>query len=86
MSDKQTKTGTVKQVIGAVVDVYFSGGLPEIYTALEIDNHGQKLVLETQQHLGGNTVRTIAMGTTDGLKRGDEVTNTGDNITVPVGD
>jgi len=86
MSEKTTKQGTVKQVIGAVVDVYFEGVLPEIYTALEIDNHGKKLVLETQQHLGGNLVRTVAMGTTDGLKRGDDVINTGDNITVPVGD
>lgn len=86
MSEKSQKTGTVKQVIGAVVDVYFTGELPKIYTALEINNHGQKLVLETQQHLGGNLVRTIAMGTTDGLRRGDEVINTGDNITVPVGE
>jgi len=84
MSDK--KTGVIKQIIGAVVDVYFPGDLPEIYTALEINNHGQKLVLETQQHLGGNVVRAIAMGTTDGLKRGDSVVNTGDNITVPVGE
>ena len=96
MSEKTTKqgiptfakatVGEVKQVIGAVVDVYFQGELPEIYTALEIDNHGKKLVLETQQHLGGNLIRTIAMGTTDGLKRGDEVINTGAGITVPVGD
>jgi F-type H+-transporting ATPase subunit beta len=86
MSEKLQKNGTVKQVIGAVVDVYFQGELPEIYTALEIDNHGKKLVLETQQHLGGNLVRTVAMGTTDGLKRGDEVINTGAGITVPVGD
>ena len=86
MSEKSQKTGIIKQVIGAVVDVEFQGDLPEIYTALEIDSHGQKLVLETQQHLGGSVVRTIAMGTTDGLRRGDEVINTGDNITVPVGE
>ena len=67
MSEKTTKNGTVKQVIGAVVDVYFSGDLPEIYTALEIDNHGKKLVLETQQHLGGNVVRAIAMAQPTGL-------------------
>ena len=77
--------GTVKQIIGAVVDVHFEGELPEVYTALEIDNNGKKLVLETQQHIGSNLVRTIAMGSTDGLKRGDEVTNTGVGITVPVG-
>jgi len=86
MSEKLQKNGTVKQVIGAVVDVEFPEMLPEVYTALEIDNHGHKLVLETQQHLGANVVRTVAMGTTDGLKRGDIVVNTGNNITVPVGD
>jgi len=83
-TEASAKVGTVKQIIGAVVDVHFQGGLPEIYTALEIDNHGKKLVLETQQHLGGKVVRTVAMGSTDGLKRGDAVVNTGDNITVPV--
>lgn len=73
-------------MIGAVVDAQFEGDLPEIYNALEIDNNGKKLVLETQQHLGADLVRTIAMGSTDGLKRGDAVVNTGHNITVPVGD
>ncbi|MFH1255450.1 MAG: F0F1 ATP synthase subunit beta [bacterium] len=86
MSEKTNKQGVVKQVIGAVVDVQFEGELPKIYNALEIDNHGKKLTLETQQHLGANVVRTIAMGSTDGIRRGDEVVNTGDNITVPVGD
>ncbi len=93
MPEKQTKietpvktTGTIKQIIGAVVDVYFEGDLPDIYTALEIDNHGKKLVLETQQHLGAGVVRTVAMGPTDGLRRGDKAINTGANITVPVGD
>jgi len=86
MPEKQIKTGLVKQIIGAVVDVQFSGALPEVYTALEIDNHGKKLVLETQQHLGAGMVRAVAMGSTDGLKRGDKVVNTGGNITVPVGD
>ena len=85
MSDKQN-VGMVKQVIGAVVDVQFETDLPDIYTALEIDLSGKKLVLETQQHLGGNTVRTVAMGSTDGLKRGDKVINTGAGITVPVGE
>ncbi len=77
--------GKVKQIIGAVVDVHFEGDLPEIYTALEVDNNGKKVVLETQQHTGSNVVRAVAMGSTDGLKRGDKVTNTGVGITVPVG-
>lgn len=77
--------GTVKQIIGAVVDVHFEGELPEVYTALEIDVNGKKLVLEAQQHTGSNVVRAIAMGSTDGLRRGDKVTNTGVGITVPVG-
>jgi len=77
--------GKIKQIIGAVVDVQFSGELPEIYTALETRVKGRKLVLETQQHIGSNLVRAIAMGTTDGLRRGDEVENTGQGITVPVG-
>ena len=86
MTEKLQKIGVVKQVIGVVVDVHFDGDLPEIYTALEIDNHGKKLVLETQQHLGNNVVRTIAIGTTDGLKRGDKAIDTEKNILVPVGD
>jgi F-type H+/Na+-transporting ATPase subunit beta len=77
--------GTVKQIIGAVVDVHFENDLPEIYTALEVDNNGKKLVLETQQHTGSNVVRAVAMGSTDGLKRGDKVANTGVGISVPVG-
>ncbi len=81
------KNGKVKQIIGAVVDVSFEGDLPEVYTALETKNNkGDKLVLEVQQHIGGNTVRTIAMGSTDGFKRGDEVVDTGAGISVPVGD
>lgn len=85
MKNENTKTGKVKQVIGAVVDVEFSDQLPEIYTALKIITADGELVLETQQHLGSGLVRTVAMGTTDGLKRGDEVINTGETITVPVG-
>ncbi|MHB8572702.1 MAG: F0F1 ATP synthase subunit beta [Candidatus Dormibacteria bacterium] len=79
--------GRVSQVIGAVVDVEFdSGNLPEILTALELTGgDGSRLVLEVQQLLGNNTVRTIAMGATDGLRRGVEVTNTGAPIRVPVG-
>ncbi|QDM40267.1 MULTISPECIES: F0F1 ATP synthase subunit beta [Bacteria] len=81
----QTTTGTIAQVIGAVVDVAFEGELPAILTALETDNNGNKLVLEVAQHLGENTVRTIAMDSTEGLTRGQRVTNTGAQISVPVG-
>ena len=78
--------GTITQLIGAVVDVKFDGDLPEIYTALEADNAGNKLVLEVAQHLGENSsVRTIAMDSTEGLKRGDKVKNTKAPISVPVG-
>ena len=79
------KFGKIVQVIGAVVDVKFDNDLPEILTALECDNNGLRVVLEVAQHLGENTVRTIAMDTTEGLKRGDKVINTGTPITVPVG-
>ncbi|MGA1598965.1 MAG: F0F1 ATP synthase subunit beta [bacterium] len=79
-------TGRIVQVMGPVVDVAFdSGDLPAIYTALEIPITEGKLVCEVQQHLGENTVRTISMGSTDGLNRGLEVTNTGQPITAPVG-
>jgi F-type H+-transporting ATPase subunit beta len=81
----ENKFGKIVQVIGAVVDVKFENQLPEILTALECDNNGLRVVLEVAQHLGENTVRTIAMDTTEGLKRGDKVTNTGKPITVPVG-
>ena len=78
-------TGRISQVIGAVVDVQFDDKLPEILTALEADNNGQRLVLEVAQHLGENTVRTIAMDSTDGVVRGLEVRDTGAPISVPVG-
>ncbi|HKL56514.1 MAG TPA: F0F1 ATP synthase subunit beta [Roseovarius sp.] len=78
--------GTITQVIGAVVDVQFGDHLPEILNALETDNNGKRLVLEVAQHLGENTVRTIAMDATEGLVRGQDVTDTGGPITVPVGD
>jgi F-type H+-transporting ATPase subunit beta len=81
----QTTNGTISQVIGAVVDVSFEGELPAILNALETDNNGQRLVLEVAQHLGENTVRTIAMDTTEGLTRGQPVNDTGSQITVPVG-
>ena len=77
--------GTIAQVIGAVVDVKFEGDLPMILSALHAQNQGKTLVLEVAQHLGENTVRTIAMDTTDGLVRGAEVVDTGGPITVPVG-
>ncbi len=80
-----SKKGRITQIIGAVVDVNFENDLPEIYTALEATNSGNKLVLEVAQHLGENDVRTIAMDATEGLKRGDEVINTGSPISVPVG-
>ena len=79
------KTGKITQVIGAVVDVKFEGELPEILTALECNNSGNRLVLEVAQHLGESSVRTIAMDATEGLKRGDEVKDTGAPIKVPVG-
>ncbi len=80
-----SKKGKITQVIGAVVDVKFDGELPEILTALECNNGGNRLVLEVAQHLGESSVRTIAMDSSEGLKRGDEVTNTGQPIQVPVG-
>jgi len=80
------KVGKVRQVMGAVVDVQFDGHLPEILNALETKNHGQRLVLEVAQHLGENTVRTIAMDSTEGLVRGQDVVDTGSPIAVPVGD
>ncbi len=77
--------GRITQVIGAVVDVEFDGALPAILNALELDNHGNRLVLEVAQHMGESSVRTIAMDSTDGLVRGMPVTDTGAPITVPVG-
>ncbi len=77
--------GKVTQIIGAVVDVQFDDHLPEILNALETDNNGKTLVLEVAQHLGESTVRTIAMDATEGLVRGQEVTDTGGPIMVPVG-
>ena len=78
--------GKITQVIGAVVDVQFDNHLPAILNALETTNNGKRLVLEVAQHLGENTVRTIAMDATEGLVRGLEVGDTGGPITVPVGD
>jgi F-type H+-transporting ATPase subunit beta len=77
--------GKVTQITGAVVDVRFEGELPNILNALELDNDGNRLILEVAQHLGESTVRTIAMDTTDGLVRGQKVTDLGEPISVPVG-
>jgi F-type H+-transporting ATPase subunit beta len=79
-------TGRVTQVIGAVIDVQFDGDLPAILNSLECVNKGNRLVLEVAQHLGENTVRTIAMDATEGVMRGLEVTDTGIGIQVPVGE
>ena len=81
-------TGKVKQIIGAVIDVQFAEGeLPEIYNALELKRkNGDKVVLEVQQHLGEDSVRTIAMDGTEGLVRGMDVTDTGKAIAMPTGD
>ena len=76
-------SGSVTQVIGAVVDVQFQGDLPPIMSALEVQDHEIRLVLEVAQHLGENTVRAIAMDSTDGLTRGQSVVNTGAPIKVP---
>jgi len=95
MSEKNTESseapiehriGKIKQIIGAVVDVEFTDSLPKIYNALEVHlNDGAKLILEVQQHLSSSLVRTIAMGSTDGLSRNVEVIDTGAGIQVPVG-
>ncbi len=82
--------GKIVQVIGPVVDVEFPGDLPGIYNALTVDykveNQPVKLTLEVEQHLGDNWVRTVAMSSTEGLKRGYDVTDTGAPISMPVGE
>jgi F-type H+/Na+-transporting ATPase subunit beta len=85
MATPANQTGHITQVIGAVVDVQFEGHLPAILNAIETKNGGNRLVLEVAQHLGESTVRTIAMDTTEGLVRGQEVNDTGGPIRVPVG-
>jgi F-type H+/Na+-transporting ATPase subunit beta len=82
----ENKVGRISQIIGAVVDVQFEGDLPPILNALETENQGHRLVLEVAQHLGESTVRTVAMDLTDGLIRGQSVTDTGEPIAVPVGE
>ena len=85
MSEHKKNVGIIKQVIGVVVDVYFENKLPEIYNALTIELNGSILTLEVEQHIGSNVVRCVAMGTTDGLKRGEKAIDTGAAISVPVG-
>ena len=85
MASPANQTGRISQVIGAVVDVKFDGYLPAILNAIETTNQGNRLVLEVAQHLGESTVRAIAMDTTEGLVRGQEVKDTGAPIKVPVG-
>ncbi len=88
-------SGYLKQIIGAVVEVFFNDKLPEIYNSLKVERpisldeeetRTETVVLEVQQHVGSNLVKAIAMGSTDGLKRGDEVTDMGEGITTPVGE
>src|SRR5215471_9332294 len=86
MATATNAVGKITQVIGAVVDVQFEGHLPAILNALETTNGGNRLVLEVAQHLGENQVRTIAMDSTEGLVRGQDVADTGAPIAVPVGD
>ncbi len=81
-----SKEGRISQIIAAVVDVEFDDHLPAILSALETDNNGNRLVLEVAQHLGQNVVRTIAMDSTEGLVRGAKVIDTGEAISVPVGE
>ncbi|MBM3607576.1 MAG: F0F1 ATP synthase subunit beta, partial [Alphaproteobacteria bacterium] len=86
MASANKPAGRITQVIGAVVDVKFDGHLPEILNALETKNQGQRLVLEVAQHLGENSVRCIAMDSSEGLVRGQECVDTGEPIKVPVGE
>lgn len=84
---EKTKTGTIIQIVGVVVDVEFpTDNLPPIFNALEVELEGKKLVLEVAQHLSESTIRAIALGSTDGLKRGQDVADTGDAIKVPIGE
>src|SRR5438552_7071943 len=86
MATPTNAVGRITQVIGAVVDVQFDGELPAILNALETQNQGKRPVLEVAQHLGESTVRTIAMDSSEGLVRGQDVTDTGQPVAVPVGD
>merc|ERR1711997_1282968 len=85
-AEAKKNQGQIVAVIGAVVDVQFDEGLPEILNALDVTGRSPRLVLEVAQHLGENTVRTIAMDGTEGLVRGNAVVDTGSPIKIPVGD
>ena len=85
VASRSFASGKISQVIGAVVDVQFEGNLPPILNALEVQGVENRLVLEVAQHLGGNNVRAIALDSTEGLVRGQEVADTGAPIMVPVG-
>ncbi len=81
-----TKKGTIIQIVGVVVDIEFEGHLPAIYNALSVQHDGKRMLLEVAQHLSQRTVRAVALGPTDGMARGTEVTDTGAPISVPIGD
>lgn len=83
---KKNNSGIIKQIIGPVVDIQFIDQLPPIFQALSVKQDKQTIILEVQQHLGDGLVRTIAMDSTDGLKRGQEVSDTGQPIRIPVGE
>jgi len=83
---KTNQIGTIQQIVGVVVDVEFDGNLPNIFDALSVDVDGKELLLEVEQHISKNVVRTVALGATDGLTRGEKVRATGAPISVPVGD
>jgi F-type H+-transporting ATPase subunit beta len=86
-TQQKTKTGTITQIVGVVVDVEFgTGNLPAIYNALTLEHDGRTLTLEVAQHLSESRVRAISLGSTDGLGRGTDVIDTGAPISVPVGD
>lgn len=86
ITKEKLNTGTITQIVGVVVDVDFSGGqLPAIYNALTLEHDGKALTLEVAQHLSESSVRAVSLGSTDGLERGSEVTDTGAAISVPVG-
>src|ERR1700739_2746520 len=86
MANANRPSGRITQVIGPVVDVKFDGHLPEILNALETTNNGQRLVLEVAQHLGESSVRCVAMDISEALTRGQDVTDPGQPISVPVGE
>ncbi len=86
VATKTKSEGIIQQIVGVVLDIEFSGDLPEIFDALIVDNNGEELMLEVEQHVSRNVVRAVALGATDGLARGQKVTATGAPISVPIGD